>query len=328
MVHPRSSRSKMMGLSSFFAAAFALIALPATTEGQIYVADGDSNGNGTFVREFGLSGAPIKDPLVSYPASSSPYPRGVAVSDGNLFVSNSGLGTISKYDAITGATINASFVSGLHAPNGIAVYQGKLFVVSTPDNLIGVYDATTGAALNAHFVTSGLFGPYDIAVSGGHLFVTNGTQGNGNTYVGEYDATTGAALNTHLITGLKNPLGIAVDGNYLYVVNYDPKQSHNSTVGEYDATTGAAVNAALVSGLDQPWGIAVFGGNLFITNSGALNTGWIDEYNATTGAILNAQLITHVSDPIGIDVVPEPASAMLLALGAALIFARLKCRRM
>ena len=49
---------------------------------------------------------------------------GLVVSGGNLWVCNYFAGTIGKYDATTGATINASLVSGLNNPVGIAVSGG------------------------------------------------------------------------------------------------------------------------------------------------------------------------------------------------------------
>jgi hypothetical protein len=72
--------------------------------------------------------------------------------------------------------------------------------------------------------------------------------------VGAYDATTGAPINASLITGLNRPVGLALLGNNLFVVN---QETNNGTVGEYNATTGAAINAKFITGLITPVGLAV-----------------------------------------------------------------------
>ena len=74
-----------------------------------------------------------------------------------------------------------------------------------------------------------------------------------NSTVGEYDAKTGATINASFIAaGLSAPVGLAVQGNTLFVA--DPG---NGTVGEYDARTGNAINPSFITGLDIPLGIAV-----------------------------------------------------------------------
>jgi hypothetical protein len=90
-------------------------------------------------------------------------PTGITVFGGNLLVANGSGSTIGEYNATTGATINASLVSGLHYPEGIAVFQGDLFVANINGNTIGEYNATTGATINSALV-SGLNGPIGIAV--------------------------------------------------------------------------------------------------------------------------------------------------------------------
>jgi hypothetical protein len=55
------------------------------------------------------------------------------------------------------------------------------------------------------------------------------------------------------ICRLDDPLGIAVSGSDLFVINFA-----GDTIGEY-TTPGATVNAALISGLDGPAGIAIAG---------------------------------------------------------------------
>ena len=56
-------------------------------------------------------------------------PAGIAVSGSNLFVANTGNGTIGEYTT-SGGVVNASLVSGLNDPVGIAVSGSNLFVVN------------------------------------------------------------------------------------------------------------------------------------------------------------------------------------------------------
>jgi hypothetical protein len=65
---------------------------------------------------------------------------------GQIFETNlnggvNGAGTVGEYNATTGATVNASLVSGLTDPIGIALSGGNLFVDN--DGTIGEYNATT-----------------------------------------------------------------------------------------------------------------------------------------------------------------------------------------
>jgi DNA-binding beta-propeller fold protein YncE len=83
------------------------------------------------------------------------------------------------------------------------------------------------------------------------LYVTEVPGDNGGV-VDKYDAKTGAAINASFITGLGFPLGLAVLGNKLFVVDFA-----SGTVGKYDATTGEAINANFITGLQFPTGLAV-----------------------------------------------------------------------
>jgi WD40 repeat protein len=106
------------------------------------------------------TGAPLASPLVSGLLNS---PAGLAISGNMLFEANFYGGNIGKYDATTGAVINASFISGLSNPTQLAVLGNYLFVTNYGNGTIGEYDATTGATINASLI-SGLSQPWGIAV--------------------------------------------------------------------------------------------------------------------------------------------------------------------
>ena|ERR1017187_6403063 len=83
---------------------------------------------------------------------------GIAVSGSDLFVSNLNNNTIGEYTT-SGATVNASLISGLNHPHGIAVDGSDLFVTSN-GGTIGEY-TTSGATVNASLI-SGLDVPFAI----------------------------------------------------------------------------------------------------------------------------------------------------------------------
>ena len=217
----------------------------------------------------------------------------------NLFVVNNGTGSIGEYNAVTGAAINASFITGLNQPNCIAVSGNNLFVQNYGSSSIGEYSAATGEPINASFIT-GLNQPDAIAISGNNLFVANA----GSDVIGEYNAVTGATNNASFITGLDDPEGIAIFGTNLFVGN-----GNGNTIGEYNATTGATINASFITGLNDPFGIAISGTNLFVGSSFG-NT--IGEYNVTTGATINASFITGLNNPTGIAIASPHESALFV----------------
>ena len=101
------------------------------------------------------------------------------------------------------------------------------------------------------------------ATAGGQIFATNDEGFDYN--IREY-TTSGATVNASLIPGgLSVPLGIAMSGSNLFVVNQGLFVGNSGTIGEY-TTSGATINASLIMGLNKPCGIAVSGGNLFVTN--------------------------------------------------------------
>ena len=120
-----------------------------------------------------------------------------------LLVANSKNLTVSKYDATTGATINAAFISGqgMNGPAGLLEDSSNhLFVSNFGLNTVGEYNATTGATINAAFLSFS-FAPGGLALDGNSdLFVSLS-----NGVVGEYDAITGAPVNPAFIIGLTSP---------------------------------------------------------------------------------------------------------------------------
>jgi hypothetical protein len=275
---------------------------------------------------------------------------------GTVFVVDRGFGTsegtIGAYTD-SGATINASLITGLNEPLSVAVSGGFLYVTNSGNGTIGKY-TTSGATVNASLVT-GLSNPQDIEISGGNLFVSEA----GNGRIGEY-TTSGATVNASLITGLDYPIGLAISGTKLFVAN-----TNRGTIGEY-TTSGRTINPSLIHVLDGTYivdlevsksnlflsgsfvddaivgkykldgtvvdrellitgdittlGLAVSGTDLFVVGT----DNEVGEYT-TSGAVVNPFLITGLNFPFGIAVegrasVPEAFSTLWLGFTAAGLF--------
>jgi len=109
--------------SLLFLAMAALLAAPsgAAPLGTVFsfqghLADSGSPATGTNELQFSLLDAATGGNQVVN------GPRGIAVSGANLFVVNNGSGTVGEYTT-SGATVNATLVSGLSIPYGIAVLE-------------------------------------------------------------------------------------------------------------------------------------------------------------------------------------------------------------
>jgi hypothetical protein len=199
--------------------------------------------------DFSVARKPSATPTPVPKPSPTTSPTATANSAAMLYVAQAN-NTVGKYNATTGAVINAYFITGLNdAPMALAVSGNNLFVASGGygTGTVAEYDATTGAAINANFIT-GLGSSFGLAVSGNKLFVASW----GNSMVGVYDATTGAAIHANFITGLANAYGLALSGNKLFVAN-----TNGAMVGEYDATTGAVINANFITELNAPSALLV-----------------------------------------------------------------------
>lgn len=286
--------------------------LPATLKADdLFILTGSSvalfNSSGTLINQHFI-------PNVSGPA--------IYISGNDIFIpyssSSAGNGGVGEYTT-SGATVNASLISGLNGNLGdVAVSGNDIFVVNNSAGTIGEY-TTSGATVNTALIT-GLNHPLAMVISGNDIFVLN--QGAGT--VGEY-TTSGATVNASLISGLGIPFSfwpageLAISGNDLFVANYNA-----NVIGEY-TTSGATVSASLIS-VNNPTALAISGNDIYVN---VLN--YINEYT-TSGATIAHPLINPsqygpggISGAFAVAPVPEPATTALLWAGAAAGLAR--CRR-
>jgi hypothetical protein len=110
----------------------------------------------------------------------------------------------------SGATVNASLISGLSSPVALALSGSDLFVTNYSTGKVGEYSAS-GATVNAALI-SGLRHPTGIAVSGSNLFVAVANNTVNNGVIGEY-TTSGAVVNASLVSGLADQYGVVGGSN-------------------------------------------------------------------------------------------------------------------
>ncbi len=292
----------------------------ASGSGNIDDTDLDIPPGGSIFYEVQAAVSPFATGTLSNTATATAPPGAIdtnpdnnSATDTDTITPVSGL-TITKTDSLGGSSIfgNAgSAVPGeaitytVVVANATSSASGATVIDTLPSGIrSATYTASeTGGATG--FTPSGTGSIDDTAVempAGSTITYTihatiasadTGTLSNSATVSSSQRATASLPL----IAGLKSPLGIAVSGSDVFVVD-----DVTGRVGEY-TTSGATVNAALITGLtttngNGPDGIAVSGGDLFITNDA---TGTISEYT-TSGALVNASLVTGLGEPGGIAV--------------------------
>jgi hypothetical protein len=302
------------------AAAVTFVVAPIVSEAQVpdalYVglAGSGTGGNAVDLVNQTVGGAGV--PLVS----GLDHPAGLALAGNDLYVASSYNGVVGEYNATTGVAINASLLTltnGANSlPGGMAVSGNMLYVVNGGTDTVAEYNATTGATINASLVQN-LVSPFDLALSGSDLYVSEQFTGSNQGKVVEFNINSGDVVNSFSLTTTAGPQGLAVSGNTLFLVN-----NGAGTIGSYNATTGAAIDSSLVSGLSGPAGVAVVGNDLYVALN---NLGTVGEYNATTGAAVPT-FISPLDDSLNgptylaVEAVPEPSTWALLSLGSVGLF--------
>ena len=203
-----------------------------------------------------------------------------------IYVAEFSAHRVGKYDAATGAAVDANFITGLADPVDFAIRGNDLFVLDRSANRVRRYDARTGAVINADFAIATRL-PGGILFNGNDMFLTQYAGSN----VARYDATTGALINPTFISGIAGTSwGIQISGSDLYVAEIN---SHR--VRRHDATTGALINANFISQPNYPFGLNVSGSDLFVAS---LN-GPLGRYDVATGTLIYA--ITGLNGPVDVE---------------------------
>jgi len=192
---------------------------------------------------------------ISAPASDISDFHGLAFDgNGNLFVADSGNGTIPKF---TPEGARNTFASGLSDPLGVAFdAKGNLWVTdssSTPDSLSGTILKFTPDGTQSTFA-SGLKTPSDLAFDkAGNLFVSDSASNSILKFAPD-------GTKTSFASGLSWPLGVAFDA----AGNLSVADSQTGTIFKF-ARNGTRTSFA--SGLKLPFGVALdAAGNLFVAD--------------------------------------------------------------
>ena len=208
--------------------------------------------NDGLIGEYTLSGGTVDDALIGVndQVGGVYAPQALAVSGSNLFVTGyGGSGTVGEYTT-NGATVDRTLITGVAGPYAIAVSGTDLYVGHGYGYSCAVSKYTTsGQPVNASLITAPDMTPGGIAVSGSNIFVSTGDSAVAGVIM-EY-TTDGQLVNDSLVTGLIDPLGIAISGDDLFVLNQAQSYPNPWQISEY-TTSGQLVNPALVSGLDSP----------------------------------------------------------------------------
>jgi sugar lactone lactonase YvrE len=305
-------------IGSFFF--FVAVVAPAQAVDMLYVSMSDN----TVVRydTTGNDGTTIAATKATFATTFINDPQGLTFdSSGNLYVSNIGNSTISKFNSSGVYQSIGSISTNLNQPSAIVFdTTGNLFAANVYTSTINKFNSSGGFA--------GSFGSYPILNNArglafdslGYLYASNSAENN----IVKFDSTGTAQLFISKLSGyLTNPNGIAFDtsGNF-YVANY-----FNFTISKFSSSGTFLGNIGSTANLNQPQGIAFdTSGNLYATNI----TGTISKFDSS-GNFLTSWSTGTTPRMLAFQptIVPEPSAYALAAIAAGMIaiVARRQARR-
>ncbi len=271
--------------------------LSTNAQGLLYVAD-TGNNRVVLVSPIGYLVNQITGLSSPLAVSADPF--------GNVYVANSGTGTVLRYKVTRGGQSISSptiVARGLSSPAGVAAdAEGNFFVSDTGNNRVYEYQSDH----RRHTVRGDFLRPRGLAVDGaGHLYVADA--GHGIVILSEpvyvpHTYSYGA-------TAVPSAVARASDGSF-YVVN--------AAAGTLEHVTSSGTTLILTH-LNEPNGVAwSVIGRLYVSQAG---NGTILEVNPTTGSykILTTGLlgITSITpDPYGGLLAIEPTPGNLVYISA------------
>ncbi|MEO6846080.1 MAG: hypothetical protein ABI254_02395, partial [Chthoniobacterales bacterium] len=135
---------------------------------------------------------------------------------------------------------------------------GNLYVANLNPGLIEKYNGTTGGLISSPFTTTGISGPWGMAVSGSTLYISSNYAGTVTTY----NTTTGVLINPSIVSEGSGSMGIALDGfGNLYVAN-----NSSGTLDKYNASTGAPITLGFISMANVAAVAVDAAGNVYVSN--------------------------------------------------------------
>lgn len=98
--------------------------------------------------------------------------------------------------------------------------------------------------------------------------------------------------NLNWATGLYNPVGLAINGAYLYVAN-----NNAGTISQVELATGNVLNLTWATGFNGPFGLVINGAYLYVACGGDTI---ISQVELATGNVINPIWATGLSGPFGL----------------------------
>lgn len=222
------------------------------------------------------------------------YAYGVTVdSSGNLYIANSGLGTVLKETpSSSGGFIESTLGSGLFFPAAVAVdASGNIYIADT-DNDRAVKETLSGDNYSQTVIASGLHTPYGIAVDGsGNVFIAD----TGGNRVLKETPSGGSYTESQIIAGSFRSVAVDANAN-LYLTDTNNVYKETLSGGTYSQNLVA-------SGIGGAFGVAVDSkGVVFIADTDTASAGRVLEEIPTPSGYTQVVIYSGTIGPVGIAV--------------------------
>lgn len=237
-------------------------------------------------------------------------PDGIAIAQGNVWISNAGDGSVTRLDQSSGKALGTiNYANHSEGAGPITVWQNSVWVADSDAGSVEELDPLTGKTVGSPITVGGH--PGSMIVAGGALWfanydddvvsriqVVNGKQTVSHVHVGTGSkrmaavndtvwvanssdgtltkvSTAGRVLGSVTVGG--HPVAINFANGFLWVAN-----SSNNTVARFDPASGRSIGSPIRVGAD-PRRIAAGKDSIWVSNSG---DGTVTRIASSTGRVL------------------------------------------